>query len=88
MISIDFVAGLIVAGLLFTGCILFMYFWNHEEAIKTNPKNKKIKDYSFGEEVGFHYADEDGMIVFVRTKIVDGIRIPNHPLISDQEKEQ
>jgi hypothetical protein len=28
---VDFIVGLVVAVLLFVGCILFMYFWNKEE---------------------------------------------------------
>ena len=37
---------------------------------------KKVKDYFQGIEVGFHYTDKDGTIVYCRTKIVDYVIVP------------
>jgi len=49
-------------------------------------KIKKVKDYFLGEEVGFHYTDpKDGMIVYVRTKIIDYVSVPRVALNLTQD---
>jgi hypothetical protein len=44
----------------------------------------RTKDYFLGEEVGFHYTDKDGFIVFVRTKTIDYVSVPRSSPVIDK----